>query len=1027
MIRTQISRKKASALVLTALLVLSTIAMSGAVLGAEVPRGGQDPTFSPGVGGPNTVVVSEEKPVVFQGEEDINFVQPNGQPIDPAQLVGVSGDAEGIPLELPVPENQQLGQYAVNGERSNIGVTVQQPRVTDLELLNERGIDVAGSTVQEDETLLVKADWNFKQAEDLSLQVTDESGNEITGDVLTNVEALTQGQLQELNGAYAQYPEMIDSPGQRGTGTGVEYLQGIGQFNQTQISTGNTNVQSAYWAIDMSDQPAGDYTITVEGWDNLNQGSATQSTVISVTGETNVALDLEGDEAVRGENVRYTVRGSTAGAAHIVTIEDNDFRNNQVNEEVFRDVEDVIDRGTLDTNDNGQPDLAWAQVEVNEDTGLGVGQIDTSYLDDTNVDVNLYQEGTNLTQIGANPGDTEDDRTLNVIQGGLTIERPAGTYIAGQETDVRGTAAPGVDEVAVYVRDQGDWELADINTDGQLNQEDLINVDADGEWEERDVLLSQASDILSIPGRYRIGVVEGGDVAQNGSIQQQLTTSEFSSATSEQSSIIVEEPTLGGGDDGNTSLVAAFGSGAPAMAMQDGNNTTQEDGEVIQEDTPATEENPTWVFHTYNQQVSVEDGTVEVRGVAPGLQEVLVLMVDSRGRVVTETVSVDNNDVFEEDDIEFVNADGRELNEGEIQGMVIGLGRDTVVGDGVVPGQDQADLASLENWIKSFGTGLTQDQVIARIVDETTGEAGSDDLMLRQEFRYADAATSITAIVPQSEANVSEQPGLQSRIIPIETGQTMVVEGVTNRKPDDNTITVEVIQGPSADELDSASVDQWGRDGIWSVNLSTEGIEPGTYVLEVDDGDNTDLVQFQVVAEGEGQADQQAQEGDQQTQEGDQQAQETTTAQDAGEGNETATTTTTAGNETTAAGQDDGQAGDETTTAAGTQSQQGEQATNTLEIQLQDGSLNYSLAFAGDVNLTEQAEQSDILQSGVVTGQVGDGDATDAYRFTGRITDVSAQGDLSNATFLLNGEEVQPDELIEATANNSSSVVAPSA
>ncbi|UPV99769.1 hypothetical protein M0R88_14770 [Halorussus gelatinilyticus] len=991
--------------------------MSGAVLGADVQRGGQDPTFNPGVGGPNTVVASEEKPVVFQGEEDINFVQPNGRPIDPAQLVGVSGDAEGIPLESPIPEDQELGQYAVNGQRSNIGVTVQKPRVTDLEVFNERGIDVEGSTVQEDETLLVKADWNFQNAEDLSLEVTDENGNEITGDVLTNVESLSDAQLQELNGAYAQYPEKIDNPGQRGTGTGIEYLQGIGQFNNTQLETDNTSVQSAYWAIDLSDQNSGDYTITVEGWDTLNQESATRSTVVSVTGETNVALDLEGDEATRGQNVRYTVRGSTAGASHIVTIEDNDFRNNQVNENVFRDVEDVIDRGTLDTNNDGSSDLAWAQVEVNEDTGLGVGQIDTSYLDDTNVDVNLYQEGQNLTDIAQDEGDTEDDRTLNVVQGGLTFESPAGTYIAGQEVDARGTAAPGVDEVAIYVRDQGDWELADINEDGQLNQQDLINVDSDGEWEERDVTLSQASDVLSIPGRYRIGVVEGDDVVgQNGTVQEQLSTSEFSSATSDQTSIIVTEPTLGGIN--NSSMVASFGIGAPA-AMQDGNNTTQDnqtaqDDQRIRQDTPVTNENPTWVFRTYNEQIAVEDGTVEVTGVAPGLEEVLVVMVDSRGRIVTETVSVDDNDVFEEDDIELINEEGRELNEGQITGMVIGLGRDTVVGDGVVPGQDQSDLAALENWIKSFSTGLTQDQVVARIIDETTGEAGSDDLRLRQSFRYADAATSVSAIVPQGEANVSSQPGLQSRIVPIEAGQTMVVEGVTNRKPDDNTITVEVINGPSAEEFDSAAVDQWGRNGIWSVNLSTEGIQPGTYTMEIDDGDNTDIVQFQVVEQSQQEGQQDGQQNETTT---------TTVENETDAGADETTTTTTEGNETTAAGNETTEVANETDAAAGNQTQGEAQAGNTLEIRSEGTPLNYSVSFAGTVEAVgNQTEESDSIQDSTATGQVGDGDASDAYQFVGRVTDVSAEGDLSNATFILNGEEVSPGDLPDATANGSSMV-----
>ncbi|WP_135851227.1 hypothetical protein [Halorussus salinus] len=996
-IPTRISREKTSAIVLSALLVLSMVA--GVTAAADVQRGGDQATFNPGVGGPNDVVVSEQKPVVFQGEDDVDFVGENGQDINPSNLIGVSGNAEGIPLESPIPEDQELGQYAVDGRAANIGVTVQTPRVTDLEVFNERGVDVEGSTVQEDETLLISGEWNFQRAEDLSLEVSDEDGNEITGDVLTQVEDLSQAQLDRLQGPYAENPDLIENPGQRGTETGIEYLQGLGQLNETEGQP-TQDLEAAYWAIDLSDQNAGDYTITVEGWDNLDFGAATRSTTISVTGDENVVLDLENDDATRGQNVRYTVRGSTAGATHIVTIEDTDFRNNQVDERVFRDVEDVIDRGSLDTNDDGEADLAWAQIEVDDDTGLGVGQIDTTYLDDTSVDVNLYESDQNLSDIADDLGDTEDDFSLDISEGELNIDSPAGTYIAGQEVDVRGTAAPGVDDVAVYVRDQGDWELVDINEDGEFSQQDLISVDADGEWEERDVTLSQANDILSIPGRYRLGVVEAVDVTQNGDIAETLTTSEFSSATSEQTSIIVTEPTLGGG----SSLAAAFGGTSP-MALQ---NQQQNDTEG---------EDATYVFQTYNQQVAVEDGTVEVTGVAPGLDEVLVVMIDSRGRTVTETVSVDDNDIFEEDDIELVTREGRQLNEGQIRGMVIGLGRDTVVGDGVLPGVDDADIAGLESWIATFGTGLTQEQVSERITDETTDEAGSDDLTLMQTFRYADAATSVSAIVPQGEAEGEPTPSLRTDVQPIEVGQEILVRGVTNRRPDDNTITVEVIDGPSAAEFDSAATDEWGRTGVWSVNLSAQNVEPGTYTLEVDDGDNTDIVQFEVVEAGAGQQD---------GQQDDQQNETTTTTTAANEtdagGNET-TTTTTEGNETTAAGNETTQVANETDAAAGNQTQEEAQAGNTLEIQSEGETLNYSISFAGTVEAVEnQTEETDEIQDSTVTGQVGDGDDADAYQFVGRVTDVSAEGDLNNATFLLDGEEVSPGDLPDATAENSSMV-----
>ena len=988
---TRISREQTIALVFSALMVLS-VAAAGVALGADVQRGGDSPTFNPGVGGPNQVVVSEDKPVVFQGEDDIEFVDDNGNPVDPSNLIGVSGNAEGIPLESPIPQDQEQGQYAINGRAQNPGVTVQTPRVTDLEVLNERGIDVEGSSVQEDETLLISAEWNFQNAEDLSLTVTDENGNEITGDVLTQVGSLSDAQRQELTGLYAQNPEKVANPGQRGTGTGIEYLQGLGQFNQSQLAD-NASVEAAYWAIDLSDQDAGDYTITVDGWDNLDFGSATRSTTVSLTTENDIALDMESDEATRGQNVRYTVRGSTAGAQHLVAIEGNDFRNNQVDERVFRDVDDVIDRGTNDTDGDGNADFAWARLEVDEDTGIAQGQIDTTYLDDSNVDINLYNDEQTLENVSANLGDTEDDKTLSVEQGTLTFSSPAGTYTAGQEVDVSGQAPQGIDDVAIYARDQGDWELVDVNEDGQLSEDDLVSVDADGEFEENDVTLSQASDILSIPGRYRIGVVEAEDArGDDGELSQTLTTSQFSSATSEQTSIIVsepglgqEEPSLGGGND--TNLSAAFGLGSTAVNAAQQENET--DNDTAGNQTPA-DDNPTYVFRTINNQVAVEDGTVEVSGVAPGLQEVLVVMVDSRGRTVTETVSVDDNDVFEEDDIELITQEGRELNEGEITAFVFGLGRDTVAGDGVLPGQQDAEIADLENYIQSFGTGLTQEQITARILDETIQEPGSDDLFVRQEFRYSDAATSVEGVLPSDQ----NQPGLQSQIESIEAGQDVTIEGITNRRPDDNTISVEVIDGPSADQFDSASTDDWGRNGVWSVNLSTEGVQPGTYTLEVDDGDNTDIVQFEVVEPG--------------------QAQETTTAEAGQETTEVADGETTVADGGTTTVEEDEE---------GNESGAGE--LNTLEVRSanEDDTIVYTLAVDGDAQvvrgINETAAEEQLAQGSLTARTSG----SDVFEFSGQITQFTVEG---NATVLLNGEEVEPDAVANATAGNSSSLVAPS-
>ncbi len=83
----------------------------------------------------------------------------------------------------------------------------------------------------------------------------------------------------------------------------------------------------------------------------------------------------------------------------------------------------------------------------------------------------------------------------------------------------------------------------------------------------------------------------------------------------------------------------------------------------------------------------------------------------------------------------------------------------------------------------------------------------------------------------------------------------MTVTGVTNRQPDDNTITVEVTEGPSATQFDLTSAEQWGADGRWNVTLDTEGIEPGTYTVETDDGDSTDRADIRLTAEPETVAD----------------------------------------------------------------------------------------------------------------------------------------------------------------------------
>lgn len=391
---------------------------------------------------------------------------------------------------------------------------------------------------------------------------------------------------------------------------------------------------------------------------------------------------------------------------------------------------------------------------------------------------------------------------VGLAQGGgddesLAIFNPSGIYFPGQEVDLGGAAAAGVDEVAVYVRDRGDWELVDVNEDGRLDGEDAISVDQEGLWRENSVDLSNASEILRFPGFYSIGVIDVLDArTANGTLAETLSPGEFIGSTSAQRPIAVKDPVLEG------------------------------------------------AFVTIDGQVATEDAEVAVRGIARGMEEVLVVMVDPQGDVVTEQVPARGlYDVFD-DDVALANPDGRLLSEGRVVGLIVALGRDDAAGDGDLPGQSTASIDGLEAYVLNLDRQFSQDQVVASVFGQTTEEPGSDDAVREQIFRFTGGRTVVRDVVP---AGATDAEGIQ----PIESGETMVIRGLTNRKPDENTIRVEVVEGPSADRLPVAGTDSWGPDGRWRATIDTTGAEPGTYQLAVEVGDRrTETRTFRIVSRG---------------------------------------------------------------------------------------------------------------------------------------------------------------------------------
>ncbi|EMA20958.1 HVO_2072 family ArtA-dependent S-layer glycoprotein [Haloarcula marismortui] len=758
------TKQKINAVFLSALMVMSVfaaaIAFSGAAAAAN--RGAGDsyttgPT-DPNQGNESSVGAVGAGETVYQGEEDLDGTI-DGTNI--ADLQKVAGDNEGVLLQQPIPQDQSTGRYTSNGSSNAPGVVLQTPRITDVEVQNNDGGDVTGSVIQaSDDNAFVRADYNYQNAEDIEITVEDEDGLEVTNEIVVGDTTLNN---QSPNNA-----------------------------------AGNPGSFDVGFQLDTQAVDEGEYTITLEGVEDLDFGDASETVTVDISSDQQASLELDNDEVVQGEDNGFEVQDSPEGNFHAVVIESDDFRDNINSDEarnIFRSVGDTVDRGLGNASGNaslsgnatvsnvGNADYAYAVVEI--DGGSGIGSIETQYLDDSSIDVDLYPaNGTNnVNYLFSNntleedptAEESDDDQDFEVAEGDVSLDSPSGAYVTGSEVNVNGTANEGVDDVAIYVRDNSDFELVTIDGDR------TVTVDGDDTFDEEDVLFSDGNSLLTLPGTYRLGVIDAQDAENSsGQVVDSLTTSEFNSGVSSTSSIRVTDTALNG------------------------------------------------TFVTYNGQIATEDSTIDVEGQAPGKDSVVVAFVDSRGDASAQVVSVDDDDSFDEEDLDISN-----LNEGTVTAHIISTGRDSTVGDSG-NGIDTADDLQSEivnNFSDGAGTG---DQVRSRILENTVDDTASDDLIVNEQFRLNDGLTTIETVTS-----------------PVEANGTVEVEGTTNRAPDDNTITVEMLDQED-ESVTITSTDEWGSNGQWSttIDLSDTDIEPGNYTVESDDGDNTDRTNVQVVEAG---------------------------------------------------------------------------------------------------------------------------------------------------------------------------------
>ncbi|EMA31330.1 MULTISPECIES: hypothetical protein [Haloarcula] len=80
----------------------------------------------------------------------------------------------------------------------------------------------------------------------------------------------------------------------------------------------------------------------------------------------------------------------------------------------------------------------------------------------------------------------------------------------------------------------------------------------------------------------------------------------------------------------------------------------------------------------------------------------------------------------------------------------------------------------------------------------------------------------------------------------VAVNETVFLNGLTNLRPDDHAITVDVLNS-EFERVAVATTDQWGTDGVWRVELNTTGFEPGTYTIEATAADTTDRIELRVI------------------------------------------------------------------------------------------------------------------------------------------------------------------------------------
>ncbi|WP_353635080.1 hypothetical protein ABSL23_06125 [Halobacterium sp. NMX12-1] len=223
-------------------------------IAAEAPRGRWDPTTGTG----ELILDNRSYHTVFQGEDDIEaWRNTDGDVVSGTLLEGESGASEGDLLDLTssIPADQATGRYS----SAELTARVLEPRISQVTLRNQNGVEMgADAAIPTNNPVLVTADWNYVQAEDIQIAVVDQS------------EGITIE--KEVLAASPSDAQAAQLPADFSTTNLSRVTQGLG----------TTGHNTAYWLLDFTEVDEGAYTLRIEGSDSLTANDAAWTTELSV-------------------------------------------------------------------------------------------------------------------------------------------------------------------------------------------------------------------------------------------------------------------------------------------------------------------------------------------------------------------------------------------------------------------------------------------------------------------------------------------------------------------------------------------------------------------------------------------------------------------------------------------------------------------------------------------------------------------------------------------------------------------------